>query len=432
MSSSDSVTGPVQPPVPVRLQLYIVGLISVAGVIWWFAVDAVPWTAWPQFVLFFILIATAYAYPVVDPRGVFISPAPVLSLVLVSVFGPAAGFIVSSTAAAVGIAFSRGWVPWYVVSNAAQVGMNIAAAGVAFHLAGGNLFGNDPLRQLVFPIYIAELVRRLTNELLVGLYFAQRDGPAVLKETASDMLRAPLRSLLEFPQAVVLIVLYAQVHPVLIMLFFLILPVERRINSEALTRQEAYGQVVESLVRALDAGLPRQEGHSREVADLATAIGRQLRLGPMMLEALEQAGLMHDVGLIGLEGLEVDAADVDAFGQYYAHSRMSASVISELPRRDVERIVLYHHERYDGRGFPYGYRSRQIPLGARILAIAEAYSSMRRGVFPYTTAVSHTDAVRAIREETGRAFDPTVVRAFLAAVGEEDLSAANTEEVAPA
>lgn len=422
MSPLNSVTAPTQPPVPVRLQLYIVGLIVVAALIWVFAVGSVPWHAWPQFVLFFVLIAIANAYPVADPRGVFISPAPVLSLVLVSASGPAAGFVVSSTAAAVGIAFSRGWVPWYVVSNAAQVGMNIAAAGLAFQIAGGNIYGDNPLRDLILPMYVAEIVRRLANELLVGIYFAQRDGPAVLRETGSEMLRAPIRSLLEFPQAVVLAVLYAQVHPILILLFFLILPVERRITGEALTRQEAYGQVVESLVRALDAGLPRQEGHSREVADLSTAIGRQLRLGPSMLEAIEQAGLMHDVGLIGLEGLEVDAADVDAFGQYYAHSRMSASVISELPRKDVQRIVLYHHERFDGRGFPFGLRGRQIPLGARILGVAEAYSSMRRGVFPYSTSVPHTAAVRAIREETGRAFDPAVVQAFLAAIGEDDFS----------
>lgn len=421
-----------QPPIPVRLQLYIAGLIIAAAVIWWFAVATVPWQSWPQILLFFILIATAYAYPVADPRGVFFSPAPVVSLVLVSVFGPSTGFVVASTAAAVGVAFSRGWVPWHTVSNAAQLGMNIAAAGIAFHIAGGNPFGTDLLRELVFPMYIAETVRRATNELLVGVYFAQRDGPAVLKETAMEVVRAPLRSLLEFPQAVVLAVLYAQVHPAMILLFFLILPVDRRLPREALARQEAYGQVVESLVRALDAGLPRQEGHSREVADLATAIGRQLRLGPSMLEALEQAGLMHDVGLIGLEGLEVDAADVDAFGQYYAHSRMSASVISELPRRDVERIVLYHHERFDGRGFPFGLRGRQIPMGARILAVAEAYSSMRRGVFPYTAAVPHTDAIRAIREETARAFDPTIVQAFLGAVGEEDLSAVNSGRIAPA
>ena len=93
---------------------------------------------------------------------------------------------------------------------------------------------------------------------------------------------------------------------------------------------------------------------------------------------------------------------------------MGAEIAGELPRRDVSEIVMHHHENYDGSGYPRGLRGSQIPIGARIVAVSEAFESMVAGGIPYERKLSPSEAAEAVRESSGRAFDPEVVNAFLA------------------
>jgi HD-GYP domain-containing protein (c-di-GMP phosphodiesterase class II) len=99
-------------------------------------------------------------------------------------------------------------------------------------------------------------------------------------------------------------------------------------------------------------------------------------------------------------------------------------------QEQVTEIIMAHHERLDGRGYPRGLRGDEIPLGARIIAVVDAYESMTMGR-PYRQSMSHEDAVREIRRCAGTQFDPKVVEAFIqAAAAEEDTALVRTPEAA--
>jgi response regulator RpfG family c-di-GMP phosphodiesterase len=149
------------------------------------------------------------------------------------------------------------------------------------------------------------------------------------------------------------------------------------------------------------------------------AIARELKVPEVEIEAIELGSLLHDVGIIGLEdsvkaGMPEAQGDVTRFRE---HVKIGAEIVRALPRRAIWEIVLFHHERHDGRGYPSGRSGNEIPLPARIVALAEVFESMLAGGFPYNErGRSFQEAVDGINSEAGSAFDPKVVQAFLRAV----------------
>ena len=95
------------------------------------------------------------------------------------------------------------------------------------------------------------------------------------------------------------------------------------------------------------------------------------------------------------------------------HSTLGANIVRDVPfLRDLYKMILYHHEHYDGNGYPDGLRGEQIPLGARILHVADAFEAMTSNR-PYRTSLGRTEAIRRLRQESGKQFDPSIIAAFL-------------------
>jgi len=228
-------------------------------------------------------------------------------------------------------------------------------------------------------------------------------------------------NLLTVPSAALLAILYVFVHPVTLLLYLISLPAQRWAIQLYLQQKQIYKQAIDSLVLAIDVNFPQGAGHSKRVADLAAALARKMRLPDPDVEAIELGGLLHDVGMIGLEEFfdPVNQLDLSVTERIRQHVLMGAEIAAELPRRDVSKIVLHHHENFDGSGYPQGLKGAQIPVGARIVAVAEAFESMLAGGFPYQDRSSSGEATDAIRRQIGQAFDPRVVDAFLALSTEE-------------
>ncbi|HET8580079.1 MAG TPA: HD domain-containing phosphohydrolase, partial [Nitrospiraceae bacterium] len=111
-----------------------------------------------------------------------------------------------------------------------------------------------------------------------------------------------------------------------------------------------------------------------------------------------------------LERSIVNPDDAEALRE---HVRVGAEIARELPRKEIASMILWHHERYDGGGYPDGLSEEAIPLGARVIALAEAVESMVSGAFPHSSPVPSDTIVSNVLAEKGRAFDPGVVDAFL-------------------
>ena len=164
------------------------------------------------------------------------------------------------------------------------------------------------------------------------------------------------------------------------------------------------------------APLPHYGGQpSALIAAIVVAMARQLQLSESDVERIRVAALLHDVGKVAVpaEILDKPAALSPAeWRTVVQHPRLGQVILEHAAAlRDAVPIILHHHERYAGHGYPYGLRAKEIPLGARIVAIADAYDAMISDR-PYRRAISHQAAIAELREHAGTQFDPELVGLF--------------------
>lgn len=176
-----------------------------------------------------------------------------------------------------------------------------------------------------------------------------------------------------------------------------------------------------ALANALDAKCDYTSGHSLRVSRYAVSIGRQMGLNAEDLRDLELAGVLHDIGKIGVpESILWKAGRLDGEEQKIMsiHPVRSSEMIGDIVQ--FERIKLWvrhHHEHLDGSGYPDGLKGENIPLGARAVLVADAYDAMTSDR-PYRNSIGYERAAAELRKYAGKQFDPQMVEALLAVVGE--------------
>src|SRR5205823_1210656 len=179
-------------------------------------------------------------------------------------------------------------------------------------------------------------------------------------------------------------------------------------------------EAIASLNATIEARDPLGAGQSLLVERLALAIGRELGLGPAALEALAHGALLHDIGKVAVpERLLAKAGSLTAeeYEHVKLHAYEGAAILERLsPLRQVVPIVRHHHERWDGTGYPDGLAGTDVPVGAAIVAVAEAWAAMTSNR-PYRCALDPDDAVAELLDGRGTQFSPAVVDAFLRAAG---------------
>ena len=192
---------------------------------------------------------------------------------------------------------------------------------------------------------------------------------------------------------------------------------EYRLNLEARVKEQGrrleglYLSSVHSLVAALEAKDAHTRGHSDRVAEYAGALLAELG-GGVDSDALRTGAQLHDIGKIGVtsrilhkEG-PLDSGELDDMQR---HPTIGVQILAPLLEGTALDVVHYHHERWDGAGYPAGLAGRHIPLAARIVAVADTFDAMTTSR-PYRGALSAEQAVAEIESEAGRQFDPDVAR----------------------
>jgi diguanylate cyclase (GGDEF)-like protein len=178
-----------------------------------------------------------------------------------------------------------------------------------------------------------------------------------------------------------------------------------------------YGTVVRSLAAAVDARDPYTHSHSRLVSELSAATARRMGFRGHEVARIQNGALLHDVGKIGFPdalftkqgGLTASEWDI-----IYQHPVLGKTIIEHAPElADVIPLVLHHQERFDGSGYPARLSGDAIPIGARIIAVADAYHAIRSDR-PYRSARTHVEAVQELRRCAETQFDPQVVASLIA------------------
>jgi putative nucleotidyltransferase with HDIG domain len=176
--------------------------------------------------------------------------------------------------------------------------------------------------------------------------------------------------------------------------------------------------VLAALSQAIESRDPYTRGHSDRVSSIAEVIARRLGWKRSHLSALRLGALLHDIGKLNLDDAVLrkpGPLDEREFDEIKRHPLAGARLIRSFEAlRPALPYVLFHHERWDGRGYPSGRSREQIPSGARIVAVADAFDAMI-SVRPYRQQLSVRDALIELQDGAGTQFDPGVVRAFVAA-----------------
>ena len=171
-----------------------------------------------------------------------------------------------------------------------------------------------------------------------------------------------------------------------------------------------------AFVNALEARDPYTQQHSERVARLAILLGQEMNCAPEELDILHFSGHLHDIGKIGIRDdilLKRSGLTAEEYEKIKEHPQIGANIVGQLGLWDREKdIIRYHHEHYDGTGYPEGLQGEGIPFLSRILAVADVFDAMASGR-AYRKKIEEVVVLDAIRDRAGTHFDPQVVETLL-------------------
>jgi HD-GYP domain-containing protein (c-di-GMP phosphodiesterase class II) len=177
-----------------------------------------------------------------------------------------------------------------------------------------------------------------------------------------------------------------------------------------------YESIIAVLAGALDLTDTVTQGHARRVSSIAAVVAWQMGLRKEHVRQVEKAAILHDIGRFGVADAVLaknGPLDESELAQMQRHPELGYKILNEIDfLRDAADVVYTHHERYDGQGYPRGISRDDIPIGARLFAVVDAYAAMTSDR-PYRKALNHEHAVAEIVRNAGTQFDPEIVRAFL-------------------
>ncbi len=190
-----------------------------------------------------------------------------------------------------------------------------------------------------------------------------------------------------------------------------------KVDNENLIKdlKELFSGTIKAIIEALDAKDSFTLGRSRRVTFYSLKMADKLHISSAEKGRIELAGLLHDIGMIGVaEDIlnKTQKLTQEEFEEIKKHVHHSVKILEDIKQLyDVIEIIKYHHEYFDGNGYPYGLKGDEIPLGSRVIAVADAYDSMVSDR-AYRAGLSSDEAMRIIEEKAGTQFDPALVKLF--------------------
>ena len=373
----------------------------------------------PGFLFWIALTLIGSALPVRLPHGtvVSVSAAPFLAALVLG--GPTAAAIVT----AIGITDHRevrGQVPWYgTLFNHASVVLAVVVGGSIFEVVRIAAAGTEPLtaQALTFIGLLAgSAVFYFLNVLLALLAVSARTGFSLRRIWAQD-LGAVLASLLGLaPLSWLMAQIFLLPNGVgwwATPLFVVPLFTTRLAYHRYVETRELFEQTIGALANAVDARDKYTRGHSNRVSFIAEAMCRVMKLPESEIEKIHWAGLLHDVGKIGIRDnilLKEGPLDKEERFLMNQHPTIGAEIVRPARQlSDEAPLIKAHHEWFNGSGYPDGVEALDIPLGARILTIADAYEAMTSSRPYRKTPLTHEQAVGELEKFSGIQFDPTIV-----------------------
>ena len=203
------------------------------------------------------------------------------------------------------------------------------------------------------------------------------------------------------------------------------LTVEKAFEANKLSRENArlitdfkelFSGTISAITEALDEKDEYTAGRSKRVSEYAVAIAKEMNLSDIEISKIEVASLLHDIGMIGVPEYILNKTEKlteEEFKLIQQHVAYGLNIIGNITQLEsVVPIIKYHHERYDGSGYPYGLKGEEIPIGARIIGLADTFDALV-STRAYRQSISVDEAVEVLKSLSGKQLDYNVVQAFL-------------------
>ena len=417
-----------QAPVPYRVKIYgfVLLIISFAIIGAWLVFT----TSWRTFLTyertflalsFLLLIALAEKFPLLISSKVKIIVDTSLVYAVILLFPPPIAAIIILLSNILG----------HVINNAPGVDLLVNAGVVVivsslaqfvYMMVGGEVPFVWKGWPTVIPLAAAAITQATTERLLVAIAFSLHFRTKVWN-FFTNLWQGAIKEEVALYLLGLLTVLVVQVHPwglllTTIPVALVYLSLRNSLRLQVLTRD-----AVEKMADVIDRRDPYTAGHSIRVADLAARIAIEMGLPWEEVETIRAAARVHDLGKIEIDSIVLNKPgrlDDREWELMRRHPIVGAEIISRFPEfaRGAD-YIRYHHERWDGKGYPYGLKGEEIPLGARIIAVADSYDAMTTDR-PYRRALSRDVVVAELKRGAGVQWDPRVVAAFLRVLGEEE------------
>lgn len=318
----------------------------------------------------------------------------------------------------------RGGKPWYRnLFNLCQLGMAAALAAYVYSALGGQV--GQVTKQSFLPILASFTAYYLTNAAIPTLVMALISGASPFVVYSRLIAWSTPGFIAMSPMAVLVAVVFEPLGYVGVVLFILPLFFARMAFKLYRDMRQNYVETIQSLAQAIDAKDHYTLGHSERVAYYAVEIARKLGWRQNQLEQLFFTALLHDIGKIGISETVLNKP-----GRLTAEERLTVNSHAELGAEIVNKVsflrqeanyIRHHHEYYSGSGYPAGIAGEAIPLGARIIAVADSFDAMTSERV-YHSPRSAYEAVEELKRCSGTQFDPFVVKAFLSVItGRSDI-----------
>ncbi len=351
------------------------------------------------------------------------SPSSAATLAAVVLLGPVAAALVGAVSA---VSIKRHLKLAERLFNGAMNALSGLLAGKTYLALHGSVGAPQPhdFPGIILPFAAAAAVHVLANQGLISGVYQLTGGREMLRREALES-SLPLLLVSDLGYAalgLIIASLWAVMMAFAAVLVLIPLFVARWAMGQFAEQQRAYSATMKALCQAVETKDYYTRGHGDRVSLGAVMIARQIGMGSDRTEAIKFAGMLHDVGKLGVPTQVLQKTGPlteDEYAAIQLHPMRGLEIVREIGfLNEALAGIMHHHERIDGRGYPMGFAGHEIPEFARIIAVADAFDSMT-STRSYREAKGLHEAVAELRKGANTQFDPLIVDAFISALGRE-------------
>jgi hypothetical protein len=382
------------------------------------AMRVTTWSVTLQLMAAYVAGDSLYTRSGATSRTILLTLGAIVGLASYPLVGPWGATLVSASS---GLTFNQPSGLVKRLFNGGQAALAAGAGGLVYWLLDGPVgaLGAGDFPRVLLPFLAADIVQCTANGLLVATVIALSEKRSLRAVWYDGMSSSAITYVGYGLFGLMLAVLWTSMGWIAAPLLVIPLFAARWAYAQYAEQQAAYDATIRTLVQAVETKDWYTRGHSERVAEAVVLIGQVLRLADLRLSSLRYAGILHDVGKLGVptELLQKSGPlSEDEFAAIQRHPLRGLDIVRGITfLREAVVGILHHHERVDGRGYPMGLQGGDIPEFARIIAVADAFDSMT-STRSYRGARSVEEAIAELRMCAGSQFDPVMVEALATAV----------------